>query len=325
MPTDMTYGEALIAALDEVMEQDRCIVLFNPGFIGMEVGQDQLAALRKKYADRIKFPLIAEIGFCGIATGAAMAGLRPVVDISTATFSYEAIPQIVNEAAIAYSNSGGVTNVPVVFYMKFGIRGGGGVQHSGSPQSWYWNTPGLQVVMPSTPADAKGLMRTVLIKSEDPTIFFGHDRLVDERGSVPDGAYEIPLGKADIKREGKDLTIIATSIQVPRALAAAETLAKEGISAEVIDPRTLQPLDKPALLASVKKTGRVLITDESHDNCGIAAGLAAIIADEGFTSLHAPIKRVSIPPVPVPYSVPLEEYVTPLADRIVEVARELAK
>ena len=325
MPTDMTYGEAVIAALDEVMEQDRRIVLFNPGFIGMEGGQEKLAALRNKYADRIKFPPIAELGFCGIATGAAMAGLRPVVDISTATFSYEAIPQIVNEAAIASANSGGVTNVPVVFYVKFGIRGGGGVQHSGSPQSWYWNTPGLQVVMPSTPADAKGLMRTVLINSADPTIFFGHDRLVDARGSVPDGAYDIPLGKADIKRAGTDLTIIATSIQVPRALVAAETLAQEGISAEVIDPRTLQPLDKPALLASVQKTGCVLITDESHDNCGVAAGLAAIIADEGFTSLHAPIKRVSIPPVPVPYSVPLEEYVTPRADRIVEVARELVK
>jgi pyruvate dehydrogenase E1 component beta subunit len=254
-----------------------------------------------------------------------MAGLRPVVDVSTATFSYEAIPQIVNEAAIAYANSGGVTNVPVVFYMKFGIRGGGGVQHSGSPQSWYWNTPGLQVVMPSTPADAKGLMRTVLLHSADPTIFFGHDRLVDARGSVPDGAYDIPLGKADIKRAGTDLTIIATSIQVPRALAAAETLAQEGISAEVIDPRTLQPLDKTALLASVKKTGRVLITDESHDNCGVAAGLAAIIADEGFASLRAPIKRVSIPPVPVPYAVPLEDFVTPLTARIVEMARVLVR
>ena len=325
MPQHMTYGEALIAALDEVMEHDQRVVLFNPSFIGMATGQDKLAALRTKYAKRIKFPPIAELGFCGIATGAAMAGLRPVVDLSTATFSYEAIPQIVNEAAIAYANSGGQTTVPVVFYVKFGIRGGGGVQHSGSPQSWYWNTPGLQVVMPSTPADAKGLMRTVLRTSADPTIFFSHDRLVDERGAVPDGAYEIPLGQADIKREGHDLTIIATSIQVPRALVAAAILAKEGVSAEVIDPRTLQPLDTPALLASVKKTGRVLITDESHDNCGVAAGLAAIIANEGFASLRAPIKRVSIPPVPVPYAVPLEDFVTPLAERIVEMARVLLR
>lgn len=323
MPTEMSFGEALVAALDEAMEQDRRIVLFNPSFVGSEWGRDRIAALRKKYAARIKLPPIAEIGFCGIATGAAMAGLRPVVDLSTATFSYEAIPQIINEAAIAYSNSGGQTNVPVVFYMKFGIRGAGGVQHSGSPQSWYWNTPGLQIVMPSTPADAKGLMRTVALKSRNPTVFFGHDRLLDSRGKVPDGAHEVPLGKADVKRQGGDLTIIATSIQVPRALAAAEILAKEGVSAEVIDPRCLQPLDKPALLASVKKTGRVLITDESHDNCGVAAGLAAIIADEGFASLRAPIKRVSIPPVPVPYSVPLEDYVTPMAERIVDAARLL--
>src|SRR6185436_2882102 len=159
MPQEMTFGEALLAAIDEVAEQDKRIVLFNPSFAG-EAGHEKLAAFRKKYAARIKFPPIAEIGFCGIATGAAMAGLRPVVDLSTATFSYE---------AIAHSNSGGQTNVPVVFYLKFGIRGGGGVQHSGSPQSWYWNTPGLQIVMPSTPADAKGLMRTVLTKSADPT------------------------------------------------------------------------------------------------------------------------------------------------------------
>ncbi len=324
MPQEMTFGEALLTAINEVAEKDPRLVFFNPSFAG-EAGQDKLAAFRKKYAARIKYPPIAEIGFCGIATGAAMAGLRPVVDLSTATFSYEAIPQIVNEAAIAYSNSGGQTNVPVVFYLKFGIRGGGGVQHSGSPQSWYWNTPGLQIVMPSTPADAKGLMRTVLTTSQDPTIFFGHDRLLDNRGVVPDGAYEIPLGKADVKREGKDLTIIATSIQVPRALAAAETLSKEGISAEVIDPRSLQPLDKPALLTSIKKTGRVLITDESHDNCGVAAGVAAIIADEGFSSLRAPIRRVTIPPVPVPYSVPLENYVTPMPERIVETARELMR
>ncbi|MBM4299626.1 MAG: alpha-ketoacid dehydrogenase subunit beta, partial [Deltaproteobacteria bacterium] len=226
MPQEMTFGEALLAAIDEVAEQDKRIVLFNPSFAG-EAGHEKLAAFRKKYAARIKLPPIAEIGFCGIAIGAAMAGLRPLVDISTSTFSYEAIPQIVNEAAIAYSNSGGLTNAPVTFYMKFGIRGGGGVQHSGSPQSWYWNSPGLQVVMPSTPADAKGLMRTVLTKSKDPTIFFGHDRLLDDKGVVPDGPYEIPLGKADVKREGKDVTIIATSIQVPRALAAAESLAKD--------------------------------------------------------------------------------------------------
>lgn len=323
MPQEMTFGQALVAALDEIMEEDRRVVLIGAGLVGLGSSQPQLARLREKYSSRIKYPPISELSFCGIGAGAAMAGLRPLVDIGTATFSYEAIPQIVNEAAIAYSNSGGQTKVPVVYYMRYGIRGGGGVQHSGSPQPWFWNTPGLQVAMPSSPGDLKGLLRTALLRSQDPTIFLAHDRLMEERGLVPDGDYEIPFGQAAVKREGCDVTIIATSVQVPRALAAAEVLAKDGVSAEVVDPRTLNPLDKVTLRASVQKTGRVVVTDESHDNCGVAAGLAAIIADEAFESLRAPIKRVAIPPVPVPFSLPLEEFVTPTAERIIEAVRAL--
>jgi len=325
MPQEMTFGESLITALDEIMGQDRRVVLIGGGLVGTGSGQAQLARLREKYSSRIKNPPIAELGFCGIAAGAAMAGLRPLVDIGTATFSYEAIPQIVNEAAIAYSNSGGQTNVPVVYFMRYGIRGGGGVQHSGSPQPWYWNTPGLQLAMPASPADAKGLLRTALMRSQNPTIFLAHERLMDDRGPVPDGDYEIPFGHAAVKREGRDVTIIATGIQVPRALAAAEVLGKERISAEVVDPRTLQPLDKASLLASVKKTGRLVVTDESHDNCGVAAGLAAILADEAFTSLRVLIKRVAIPHVPVPFAVPLENFVTPTTERIVEAVRTLLR
>jgi len=325
MPQEMTFGESLITTLDEIMEQDRRVVLIGGGLVGTGSGQAQLARLREKYSSRIKNPPIAELGFCGIAAGAAMAGLRPLVDIGTATFSYEAIPQIVNEAAIAYSNSGGQTNVPVVYFMRYGIRGGGGVQHSGSPQPWYWNTPGLQLAMPASPADAKGLLRTALMRSQNPTIFLAHERLMNDRGPVPDGDYEIPFGQAAVKREGRDVTIIATGIQVPRALAAAEVLGKERISAEVVDPRTLQPLDKASLLASVKKTGRLVVTDESHDNCGVAAGLAAIVADEAFTSLRAPIKRVAIPHVPIPFAVPLENFVTPTTERIVEAVRTLLR
>ncbi|TMB72734.1 MAG: alpha-ketoacid dehydrogenase subunit beta [Deltaproteobacteria bacterium] len=325
MPQEMTFGESLITALDEIMGQDRRVVLIGGGLVGTGSGQAQLARLREKYSSRIKNPPIAELGFCGIAAGAAMAGLRPLVDIGTATFSYEAIPQIVNEAAIAYSNSGGQTNVPVVYFMRYGIRGGGGVQHSGSPQPWYWNTPGLQLAMPASPADAKGLLRTALMRSQNPTIFLAHERLMNDRGPVPDGDYEIPFGQAAVKREGRDVTIIATGIQVPRALAAAEVLGKERISAEVVDPRTLQPLDKASLLASVKKTGRLVVTDESHDNCGVAAGLAAIVADEAFTSLRAPIKRVAIPHVPIPFAVPLENFVTPTTERIVEAVRTLLR
>ncbi len=325
MPQEMTFGESLITALDEIMGQDRRVVLIGGGLVGTGSGQAQLARLREKYSSRIKNPPIAELGFCGIAAGAAMAGLRPLVDLGTATFSYEAIPQIVNEAAIAYSNSGGQTSVPVVYFMRYGIRGGGGVQHSGSPQPWYWNTPGLQLAMPASPADAKGLLRTALMRSQNPTIFLAHERLMNDRGPVPDGDYEIPFGQAAVKREGRDVTIIATGIQVPRALAAAEVLGKERISAEVVDPRTLQPLDKASLLASVKKTGRLVVTDESHDNCGVAAGLAAILADEAFTSLRAPIKRVAIPHVPVPFAVPLENFVTPTTERIVEAVRTLLR
>jgi pyruvate dehydrogenase E1 component beta subunit len=321
MPQEMTFAQALITTLDEIMEQDPRVVLFGAGLTGLGREQARVQRVREKYASRIKYPPISELAFCGMGAGAAMAGLRPFIDIATATFSYEAIPQIVNEAAIAYSNSGGQTEVPAVYYMRYGIRGGGGVQHSGSPQPWFWNTPGLQVVMPSTPGDVKGLLRTALLKSRDPTIFLGHDKLMDERGPVPEGNYEIPFGQADVKREGKDVTIIATSVQVPRALGAAELVAKEGISIEVVDPRTLEPLDRTTLLASAAKTGRVVVTDESHDHCGVASGLAAIIADEAFTSLRAPIKRVSIPPVPVPFSLPLEEFVTPTTQRIIEAVR----
>ena len=325
MPHEMTLGESLVSALAEALEKDPRVLLIGGGLVGSGPGQAQFARLRQKYASRIKSPPIAELGYCGIAAGAAMVGLRPLVDVGTATFSYEAIPQICNEAAIAYSNSGGKTNVPVTYFMRYGIRGGGGVQHSGSPQPWYWNTPGLQVAMPATPADAKGLLRTALLKSQDPTIFFAHERLMNERGPVPDGEYEIPFGQAQVKREGRDVTIVATGVQVPRALAAAQMLVKDGISAEVVDPRTLEPLDKATLLASIKKTGRLVVTDESHDNCGVAAGLAAIMADEAFGSLRAPIKRVTIPHVPVPFAVSLEDYVTPTADRIAEAARALLR
>jgi pyruvate dehydrogenase E1 component beta subunit len=321
---EMTFAQALAEALDEILSEDERVTLIGAGFAGLTPSAAAMNAVRQKHADRIKWPPISELGYCGIAAGAAMAGARPIVDVSTATFSYEAIPQICNEAAIACSNSAGQTTVPVVYHMLYGIRGAGAVQHSGSPQAWYWYTPGLQVVLPASPADVKGLMRFAALESRNPTIFLDHQKLMEERGPVPDGKYSIPFGRAEVKRQGGDLTIVACGVQVPRALGAAEVLAKEdGLDVEVVDPRTLQPLDKGTILASVRKTGRVIVTDESHDNCGVAAGLAAIIADEGFDHLKAPIKRVSIPPVPIPYAPSLEAFVTPSADRIVATAREL--
>jgi len=190
-------------ALDEILATEPKVTLIGAGFGGLSGGQ-YFNPIREKYADRIKYPPIAELAYCGIAVGAAMAGMRPIVELGTGTFSYEAIPQIINEAAIAYSNSGGQTSVPVTFHMLHGVRGAGGVQHSGSPQPWYWNTPGLQVAMAGSPADVKGLLRWAGLRSQSPTVFLSHQRLFGMRGLVPDGPFEVPFGQAEIRRAGGD-------------------------------------------------------------------------------------------------------------------------
>jgi pyruvate dehydrogenase E1 component beta subunit len=324
VPRELLYTEALAEAIDEILAEQPRVTLFGATFVGAGPNRALMAGIQERYADRIVWPPIAELAYCGIAIGAAMAGMRPIVDLSTATFSYEAIPQIVNEAAIAYANSAGRTTVPVVFHMLYGLRGGGAAQHSGSPQPWYWNTPGLQVAMPGSPADVKGLLRWASLKSQSPTVFLSHQRLFGVRGRVPDGHFEVRFGQAEIKRAGTDVTIVACGVQVPRALEAAESLAtSDGLDCEVVDPRTLQPLDLATILASVRKTGRVVVTDESHDMCGVAAGLAALIADAGFDDLRAPIKRVSTLPVPVAYAASLEAAVTPSAERIAAAVRAI--
>jgi pyruvate dehydrogenase E1 component beta subunit len=322
---ELRYDAALAEALDEILSQDPRVTLIGAGFTGFMPGGSPVEEVRKKHAARIKYPPIAELAYCGIAVGAALAGARPIVDISTATFSFEAIPQIVNEAAIICSNSGGLVSAPVVFHMLYGIRGAGAAQHSGSPQPWYANTPGLQVAMPGSPADVKGLLRWAVLQSNAPTVFLNHARLMLTTGPVPDGAYTIPFGQAEVKRPGRDVTVVACGVQVPRALEAASILAAEsGIEVEVVDPRTIQPLDLATILESVRKTGRVVVTDESHDFCGVAAGIAALIADQAFSALRAPVKRVSMGPAPVSYARPLEDYLTPLPDRLVEAVRAIA-
>ena len=323
MTRELQYTEALAEAIEEVLTEDPRIVLFGGNFVGAGPNRALMASIQQRFAERIVWPPIAELAYCGVAIGAAMAGIRPIVDISTATFSYEAIPQIVNEAAITYANSAGQTTAPVVFHMLYGLRGGGAAQHSGSPQGWYWNSPGLQVAMPGSPADAKGLLRWAALRSRSPTAFMSHQQLFSVRGTVPrESGFEIPFGVAEVKRAGSDMTIVACGVQVPRALSAAEKLAHEdGLACEVVDPRTLSPLDVETIVRSVRKTGRVVVTDESPDNCGVAAGLAAIIADQAFDALRAPIKRVSTVPTPVPYARSLELAITPSADRIVEAVR----
>ncbi len=322
----LRYAAALAEAVDEVLAEDPRVVLIGARFTGVTPSARVMEPVLKRHAERITWPPTSELAYCGVAIGAALAGLRPIVELSTATFSYEAIPQIVNEAGIIAATSGGRVAAPVVFHMLYGIRGAGGPQHSGSPHPWYWNAPGLQVVMPSSPADVKGLLRWAALRSESPTVFMNHQRLMELEGPVPVGPYEIPFGRADVKRRGRDITIVATSIQVSRSLEAAETLAREdGIDAEVVDVRTLEPLDGETIFASVRRTGRVVVTDESHDHCGVAAGLAAIVAEECFDSLRAPVRRVSVPPVPVPYAESLERALIPSAERIVAAARSLTR
>jgi acetoin:2,6-dichlorophenolindophenol oxidoreductase subunit beta len=309
---ELAYYEAKFEALDEIMAGDERVHLINGTFLSLSPHRHVFQNLAKKYGERMVSPPISELGFCGLATGAAMAGLRPIVDLSTGSFIYEAWPQ----AANAYSMSGGQTRVPVVFHLFHGLRGGGAAQHSGSPQAMLWNCPGLEIALPSSPRDVKGLLRTA-VASDNPTIFVDHTRLLDIRGDVPENDKPIPFGVADVKRTGSDLTLIATSYTVQVCLQAAEQLAREKISVEVVDPRTLVPFDLATVLASVEKTGRVVIADETHQSCGVAAEIAARIAESGFDKLKTAIRRVSTLDVPVPYSPPLEEHIGPTEARIV--------
>jgi pyruvate dehydrogenase E1 component beta subunit len=317
---EMTYAEAMVEALYEIMEADERVHLIGSYFLGLSPRRVLLNRVREAFASRVFDPPISEAGYCGLATGAAMAGLRPIVDVGTASFLFQAFPQVVNEAANAHYMTGGQTRVPVVFHILHGIRGGGASQHSHSPQAMLWNTPGLEIVLPASPGDVKGLLKTA-VRSDNPTVFVNHAKLFEVRGPVPDGEYAIPFGQADVKRSGKDATVVASSFMVQRALRAADEMAKEGIEVEVVDLRTLVPLDKHTLLASVAKTGRVVLADECHRSCGVAAELAAIVAEEGFESLKAPVKRVTTPDVPVPFSQSMEAYIEPSEERIATAIR----
>ena len=322
----ISFAQALAEAVDGIMAEDERVVLLGARFTGFTKSARVMDPILERYADRITWPPISELAYCGVAIGAAIAGFRPVVEMSTATFSYEAIPQIANEAAIVHANSNGRVCAPVVFHMLYGVRGAGGAQHSGSPQSWYWSTPGLQVAMPATPADVKGLLRYAALRSRGPTVFLDHSKLMEGFGPVPEGPYEIPFGEAKIEHEGDDVTVIATSIQVERALEAADVLMRDGgPSLEVVNVRTLQPLDRATILRSARKTGRVVVSDESPDQGGVNGGLAAIVADEAFDALRAPVKRVGVMPVPVSYSQPYEEAIVPSVARILAAAREVTR
>jgi pyruvate dehydrogenase E1 component beta subunit len=267
---------------------------------------------------------ITELGFAGLGVGAAMAGLRPIIEFMTFNFSILATDQIINSAAKMLYMSGGQFKIPIVF------RGPGGSayqvssQHSQALESWYAYFPGLKVVMPSTPADAKGLLKSA-IRDDDPVIFIEQERMYGMKDEVPeDPDFTIPLGVADVKREGTDVTIVARSLMVPTALKAAEELEKEGISCEVIDPRTIRPLDIETIVTSVRKTNRAVIAEESHPFASVGAEISAEIMEQAFDFLDAPVKRVSGADVPMPYAKNLEQLAVPDVAQIVAAVKEVS-
>ncbi len=321
----MTMRDALNQALREELARDGDVFL-----MGEEVAEYQGAykvtrgLLEAFGPKRVIDTPITELGFAGLGVGAAMAGLRPIVEFMTFNFSILATDQIINSAAKMLYMSGGQFNIPIVF------RGPGGSayqvssQHSQALESWYAYCPGLKVVMPSTPADAKGLLKSA-IRDDDPVIFIEQERMYGMKGEVPeDEDFTIPLGVAEVKRAGTDATIVARSLMVPAALKAAAELEKAGLSCEVIDPRTIRPLDIDAIVASVKKTSRVVVAEESHPFCGVGAEISAEINERAFDYLDAPVKRVSGAYVPMPYAKNLEQLAIPGFEQIVAAVREVS-
>jgi pyruvate dehydrogenase E1 component beta subunit len=321
----ITMREALNQALREELHRDENVFLMGEEVAAYQGAYKVTKGLLEEFGDkRVIDTPITELGFAGLGVGAAMVGLRPIVEFMTFNFSILASDQIVNSAAKMLYMSGGQFKVPIVF------RGPGGSayqvssQHSQAIESWYTYFPGLKVVMPSTPADAKGLLKSS-IRDDNPVVFIEQERMYGNKGEVPDDEdFIVPLGVADIKREGTDATIVARSLMVPVALKAAEELEKQGVSCEVIDPRTIRPLDIETIIKSVKKTNRVVIAEESHPFSGIGAELSAEIMERAFDYLDAPVCRLSGADVPMPYAKNLEKLAIPDVDRIVAAVREVS-
>jgi pyruvate dehydrogenase E1 component beta subunit len=322
---EITYLEAIREAMTQEMERDSRVFM-----IGEDIGeyggafQVSYGMLEKFGPERILDTPITELALTGAATGAALIGMRPIAEIMFMDFTTLASEQLVNQAAKLRFMFGGQSTVPMVLRTPAGSGTGAAEHHSQSFENWFVHVPGLKVVMPTTPYDAKGLLVSA-IRDDNPVVFIEHKLLYKTKGDVPEELYEIPLGKADVKREGKDLTIVATAIMVQRSLQAAEELAKEGIDIEVVDPRTLRPLDTETIVNSVKKTGKVLIVHEAVKTGGFGGELAGIIAEsEAFGYLDAPILRLAGREVPIPYNRNLEYNSVPQVENIVEKARELA-
>lgn len=319
----ITFSQAVNEALAEEMERDERVFIIGEDVAEAGTPFKVLEGLVDKFGtERVVDSPISEAGITGICVGAAMTGMRPVVDIMFGDFITLTMDQMVNQAAKIHYMSGGKLKVPMVMRTTLGATRRSAAQHSQSLHAWMSHIPGLKVVVPSTPYDAKGLLKSA-IRDENPVVFFEDKLSFQLKGDVPEGDYAIPLGVADVKREGTDITFVGTSSMVDIALEAAEQLADIGISAEVVDPRTTVPLDKEAIINSAKKTSRAIVIDEGYEQYGTTAEIASVIADGAFYYLDAPVKRMGAMNVPIPFSPALEDLTVPTAEQVVAMAKQL--
>jgi pyruvate dehydrogenase E1 component beta subunit len=323
---EITYAQAIKEAMSEEMRRDEDVLLIGEdvgiygGAFGISVGM-----IEEFGEDRVRDTPISEAAIAGAAAGAAVTGMRPIAEIMFSDFTTIAMDQLVNQAAKMRYMFGGKAKVPMVLRTPGGSGTGAAAQHSQSLEAWFCHVPGLKVVIPSTPYDAKGLLKAA-IRDDNPVVFIEQKLLYRRKGAVPEEEYVVPLGKADIKREGSDLTIVTYGRMLPLCLDVAENFAKEGISIEVVDPRTLVPLDKETIIASVKKTGRVLVVHEACKTGGFGAEIATTITEsEAFFYLDAPIRRECGLDVPIPYCPELEKNVVPTLDKVTQAVRELLR
>lgn len=318
----LTIRDALHDAIHEEMERDESVFVIGEDVVAHGGPYTVTEGIAERFPDRIFETPIAEAGIVGVGVGAAMAGMRPVVEIMYLDFITCAMDEVVNQAAKMRYMTGGQASVPLVIRLPCGLGRYIAAQHSQIMESWFMHVPGLQVVVPSTPKDAKGLLKTA-VRSPDPVLFFEYKRIYTAEGEVPDEEYLIPFGEAETKREGEDVTVVAVGPMVGKALEAGVILEDDGYDIEVIDPRTLSPLDTGTIRASVGKTGRAVICEEDSSFAGTGAEIAAMIAENCFKDLQAPVVRVGMPHVPMPFAPPLADSVVPQVDNVVDAVRRV--
>ncbi len=319
----MSYSKALNAGLSEEMRRDDSVVFLGLDIAGYGGAFGVSRGMLEEFGpQRILNMPIAEAGYTGVAVGAAATGLRPVVELQFGDWVTIASDQLVNQAANMRYMFGGTLSIPLVMRLPCGGYGSAAAQHSHMWDSWFAFVPGLKVIAPSTPADAKGMIKAA-IRDNNPVLVFEHRQCYALEGEVPDDDYIVPIGRAEVKRQGSDITIVTHSYMVHKALEAAAILEKDGISVEVVDLRTVKPMDTATIIESVKKTNRVLCLQETWPTCGVAAEVAAVVAEHAFDYLDAPVRRLGSLDCPAPFAPELEQFVLPSTDKVVQAVREM--